>query len=31
MLATKKCQVIRFSEDDARQMGRGTAGVRGFD
>jgi DNA gyrase subunit A len=30
MLATKKCQVIRFDEDDARQMGRGTAGVRGI-
>ena len=30
MLATRKCQVIRFSEDDARQMGRDTAGVIGI-
>lgn len=30
MLATKKCQVIRFAESDARQMGRDTAGVIGI-
>ena len=30
MLATKRCQVIRFDESDARQMGRTAAGVRGI-
>jgi len=29
MLATKKCQTIRFDESQARQMGRGASGVRG--
>ncbi len=31
LLATKEGMAIRFEEDDARVMGRGTAGVRGID